>query len=343
VIFFLDKVFKKFQSLEELSSFVKNNDENDFLEYKSSSILFSKKDNQDQNKKKRQLLETVSAFANTKGGLIIIGFDEERDELDEGVDLAEWNEKRLYDVIYGNLEPPLEGLKIDIIKKNKEYGYFILYVPEGITAYQNKLDKRYYGRFGEKDIPLDDYWIRLLMNKTSKPVFQVYLLPASVWLGEGDISNLIYSLGFRIMIKNVSTIPSREYTIEVKAEESLGLVYIDSKITEWSLIEIPKFRYYIKLQKILITSNYHLDNQIILLPNQLIEITRFDRDLKIAFYEEEPNGLLEVIVYSENPQPQHFYYQFTSELCKELLNELRKTRLGVLYKRIITMNQLKKN
>jgi uncharacterized tellurite resistance protein B-like protein len=80
-----------------------------------------------------------------------------------------------------------------------------------------------------------------------------------------------------------------------------------------------------------------------LLPNQLIEITRFDRDLKIAFYEEEPNGLLEVIVYSENPQPQHFYYQFTSELCKELLNELRKRELGVLYERIITMNQLKKN
>jgi hypothetical protein len=324
----LDKVFKKFQSLQELSSFVKNNDENDFLEYKSSSILFSKKDNQDQNKKKRQLLETVSAFANTKGGLIIIGFDEERDELDEGVDLAEWNEKRLYDVIYGNLEPPLEGLKIDIIKKNKEYGYFILYVPEGITAYQNKLDKRYYGRFGEKDIPLDDYWIRLLMNKTSKPVFQVYLLPALVWL-----RNIFEpALGFTIMIKNVSTIPSREYTIEVKAEDRLGLVHIDSKLP-----------YHRKLTKILITSSYHLDNQIILLPNQLIEITRFDRDLKIAFDKQEPNGLLEVIVYSENPQPQHFYYQFTSELCKELLNELRKRELVVLDERIITMNQLKKN
>jgi hypothetical protein len=330
--------YRKFENLKELRDFIKRYDENDFLEYKSSSILFSKKDKQDQNKKKRQLLETVSAFANTKGGLIIIGFDEERDELDEGVDLVEWNEKRLYDVIYGNLEPPLEGLKIDIIRKDDRYGYFILYVPEGITAYQNKLDKRYYGRFGEKDIPLDDYWIRLLMNKTSKPVFQVYLLPALVWLGIGNIS-----LGFRIMIKNVSTIPSREYTIEVKAEESLGLVYIDSKITESGLIEIPKFPYYIKLQKILITSNHHLANQIILLPNQLIEITRFDRDLKIAFYEEEPNGLLEVIVYSENPQPQHFYYQFTSELCKELLNELRKRELGVLYERIITMNQLKKN
>ncbi len=326
----MDKVFKKFQSLEELSSFVKNNDENDFLEYKSSSILFSKKDNQDQNIKKRQLLETVSAFANTKGGLIIIGFDEKRDELDEGVNLAEWNEKRLYDVIYGNLEPPLEGLKIDIIKKNKEYGYFILYVPEGITAYQNKLDKRYYGRFGEKDIPLDDYWIRLLMNKTSKPVFQVYLLPASVRF------SVRLRIGFIIMIKNVSNVPSREYAIEVKAEKSLGLVYIDYKITKHSLG-------YRKSQKILITSKYHLDNQIILLPNQQIEIKRFDRDLKIAFYEEEPNGLLEVIVYSENPQPQHFYYQFTSELCKELLNELRKRELGVLSERIITMNQLKKN
>jgi hypothetical protein len=334
--------YRKFENLKELRDFIKRYDENDFLEYKSSSILFSKNDSRKQ-EKKRQLLETVSAFANTKGGLIIIGFDEERDELDEGVDLAEWNEKRLHDVIYGNLEPPLEGLKIDIIRKNEKYGYFLLYIPEGITAYQNKLDKRYYGRFGEKDIPLDDYWIRLLMNKTSKPVFQVYLLPTSVWLGKGNIFEPLSSLGFKIMIKNVSTIPSREYTIEVKAEESLGLVYIDSKITEGDLIEIPKFPYYIKLQKILITSNHHLANQIILLPNQLIEITRFDRYLRIAFYEEEPNGLLEVIVYSENPQPQHFYYQFTSELCKELLNELQERRVEVLYERIITMNQLKKN
>jgi hypothetical protein len=48
----LDKVFKKFQSLEELSSFVKNNDENDFLEYKSSSILFSKDDKKQKQKRK---------------------------------------------------------------------------------------------------------------------------------------------------------------------------------------------------------------------------------------------------------------------------------------------------
>jgi|GEM_PF-3277588 len=314
--------YRKFKNLKELRDYVKRNDENDILEYKLSYVLFSKKD-QDKEKKIGNLLETVSAFDNTKGGLIIIGADEKKKQLDQGVNLLEWNEKRLRDIIDGNLEPRLEGLKIKIIKKkNERFGYFLIYVPEGITAYQNKIDKKYYGRFGDKDEALDDYWIRLLMNKFQKPLFDVFLIPGL----RIPNNNTQTRLAFRIIIKNLSVVPSREYTIEIMAEESLELFYVqyikgsgDILVREESISINNK-----KFKKILLTSNYHLGNQIILLPQQEIEIKRFESYFHIGFNTDQPEGLLKIIIYSENPQPQYFYYKFTSEFCNKILNELRQ-------------------
>ncbi|MFZ8848216.1 MAG: helix-turn-helix domain-containing protein [Minisyncoccia bacterium] len=314
--------YRKFKNLKELRDYVKRNDENDILEYKLSYVLFSKKD-QDKEKKIGNLLETVSAFDNTKGGLIIIGADEKKKQLDQGVNLLEWNEKRLRDIIDGNLEPRLEGLKIKIIKKkNERFGYFLIYVPEGITAYQNKIDKKYYGRFGDKDEALDDYWIRLLMNKFQKPLFDVFLIPGL----RIPNNNTQTRLAFRIIIKNLSVVPSREYTIEIMAEESLELFYVqyikgsgDILVREESISINNK-----KFKKILLTSNYHLGNQIILLPQQEIEIKRFESYFHIGFNTDQPEGLLKIVIYSENPQPQYFYYKFTSEFCNKILNELRQ-------------------
>jgi hypothetical protein len=312
--------YRKFKNLEELKNFIKRNDENDVLEYKTSDKLFSKKD-QKKDDKKRDLLETVSAFANTKGGLMIIGVDEKKKQLDQGVDLSEWNEKRLQDIIDGNLEPRLERLKIDVVnKKNKKFGYFLIYVPEGTTAYQNKIDKKYYGRFGDKDEPLDDYWIRLLMNKFQKPLFDVFLIPCL----RNNTHTTQTRLAFRIIIKNISTVPSREYTIEIMAEESLGLFYVQYIKGNYDMV-LREETFSIsnkKFKKILLTSNYHLGNQIILLPQQEIEIKRFESYFHIGFDTDQPEGLLKIIIYSENPRPQYFYYKFTSEFCNKILNEL---------------------
>jgi hypothetical protein len=328
--------YRKFKNLKELKDFIKRNDENDVLEYKHSCILYPD-DDQRKEEKKRELLETVSAFANTKGGLIIVGVDEKKKQLDQGVNLLEWNEKRLRDIIDGNLEPRLEGLKIDVVKKkNKRFGYFLIYVPEGTTAYQNKIDKKYYGRFGDKDEALDDYWIRLLMNKFQKPLFDVFLIPGL----RIPNNNTQTRLAFRIIIKNLSVVPSRDYSIEIIAEESLGLFYVqyikgsgDILVRERMISINDK-----KFKKILLTSNYHLGNQIILLPQQEIEIKRFESDFYIGFNTDKPEGLLKIIIYSENPRPQYFYYKFTSEFCNKILNELQQ-KIKQEGEIILTMNQ----
>jgi hypothetical protein len=140
------------------------------LEFKDSRLL-----DQDKDRVVKQLTEDVSAFANTEGGIIVIGIREGKHgkksiavEIDEGVDPARVPQEWLEQIISSNISPPIPGLAVRPVPLSGARAgrvAYVVYVPRGNTAYQARHSLLYYGRMGSAAVPLHDNVIRLLMTR----------------------------------------------------------------------------------------------------------------------------------------------------------------------------------
>lgn len=140
------------------------------LDFKASALL-----NQPTDRVVKQLTEDVSAFANTEGGVIVIGVRESKSgkrsvaaEVDEGVDPDQMSPERLEQLIASNLSPPVPGLAVrPIALAGDKAGRlaYVVSVPRGTTAYQARHSLLYYGRSEFAAVPLHDNVIRMLMNR----------------------------------------------------------------------------------------------------------------------------------------------------------------------------------
>jgi len=117
------------------------------------------------------LSEEVSALANTEGGELFVGIEEDRKTRPrvalalDGVP-ASLAPERLQQLIEGNVSPYLPGIRVQRVRLSKfsDKVVFIIQVPQGNTAYQAK-DGRYYGRSEYEAKFLPDHEVRLRMSR----------------------------------------------------------------------------------------------------------------------------------------------------------------------------------
>ena len=136
------------------------------LEFKSGRLF------EDRQRAVDKLSTEVSAFANSEGGVLVLGVTERRDERGpsvasglDGVEATvtpEW----LQQVIESNISPHLPGLRVKRIQLSDAAGRvaFVVDIPRGTTAYQ-AVDRRYYGRSEFEVKPLPDHEVRLRMQR----------------------------------------------------------------------------------------------------------------------------------------------------------------------------------
>lgn len=151
-------------------------EENVRLDYKASLAL-GKTEGQ-----KAEISKDVSAFANSIGGTILYGMDEDPTPPNCATRLSPLNpteisKEWLEHVINSRIQPRISGIRIHPIELRKSnpglYAYAVV-IPEGTTAHQAS-DKRYYKRFNFESVPMEDYEIRQTMNRASRPAYKVDL------------------------------------------------------------------------------------------------------------------------------------------------------------------------
>jgi hypothetical protein len=197
-------------SEERLLALTKNKAKESFeLEFKGCGAL-KKTDGA-----KIEISKDVSAMANAAGGTIIYGIvekDHGADSLDAGFDQNEVSKEWLEQVIYSNIHPRLESLRITPVTLPSKGGSvaYVVEIDQAVSrAPHQAADKRYYKRMNFQVVPMEDYEIRDVLRRARSPdlAMSCYLLPKSIKRLEKDGGDwMTFALDFQVF--NNSTEPA---------------------------------------------------------------------------------------------------------------------------------------
>ena len=186
-------------------------EENLNLDYKAADAL-AKTDG-----KKREITKDVSAMANSDGGIVIYGVKERQDQrhLPEGIDPVDRTRfsKEWLEQIINTIRPRIDRLVVHPVPVDTRLGdvVYVVEIPQSTTAHQAR-DWRYYKRFNFESVPMEDYEIRDVMNRSTKP-------------------NLAVSFGYRSLDRRKEY---HECVLEV-AVKNLGERVVQNLLLEFSI------------------------------------------------------------------------------------------------------------
>jgi Putative DNA-binding domain len=116
-----------------------------------------------------KLAKHVSAFANSDGGILIYGI-QENDHLptgrDSGADHKVFNRERIENVILSHISPRIEGLRIAQIPVSESTSIYAIEIPKSFRGpHQQSPDKKYYKRFNFQAVAMEDYEVNDVRNR----------------------------------------------------------------------------------------------------------------------------------------------------------------------------------
>lgn len=196
------------------------------LEFKSSRLLSKNKDEYI-----RDLTREISAFANSEGGIIIIGIEEDKKikppvalSLSDGVNKSDFPLDTFQKTIESNFSPYLPNMHFYEVFLNKSNNKIaiIIDVPQGNTAYQAK-DRLYYGRseFEVKSLPDHEIRLRMLKKQISSASFII----------EKDFDSLNYK--FKTFIRNTGYRTINDFLLKLEFKSSSNFNFKDELTSKY--------------------------------------------------------------------------------------------------------------
>lgn len=186
-----------------LNSLIENKvEENLNLEYKSAMAL-------DKHPTKTiEVSKDVSAMANSDGGIIIYGINEDGELRHIPKDLNPINRKDfskewLEQIINDKIRPRIENIRIHPIVISDIEVIYVVEISKSNTAHQAD-DKKYYKRFNFQSVPMYDYEIRDILNRQRHPRLEL-----SFGFENGHKTLIVY-------IKNVGSVFANYVNVKMR-------------------------------------------------------------------------------------------------------------------------------
>ncbi len=246
------------------------------IEFKSAQAL--SKDNS----VKKEISKDVSAFANSDGGLIFYGINEENhiatslSFIDGNTFTKEW----LENIIISNIQPKILDLKIFPIRFNNEFSktIYVVKIPNSNVSPHINGDKKYYRRFNFQSVPMEEYEIRnLYLRQRESKVYPEMLLV------KPDYENLTddkYSFYIEIQIVNDGQYVSEKYKVACNISNVTEIGVSFDKAKNYSVTN--KGENGIKIS----------NNDIVpLFPNELFNVLSFTLNIPIYNFEDITQNL----------------------------------------------------
>jgi predicted HTH transcriptional regulator len=173
------------------------------LEYKDSRAAAPGQSN--------EISKDTSAFANSDGGIIIYGVQEDKKHfpimIDIGIDHSTFSHERLEQIIHGNITPRVDDLRIYPIPLSIDRSIYVVQMPKSYRGPHQAADKKYYKRFNFLATAMEDYEINDIRNRrlTLSPLVNI------------DIQTKGRTMVY-LVVSNIGEMPAQDVTFKFSEE-----------------------------------------------------------------------------------------------------------------------------
>jgi hypothetical protein len=211
-------------TLDDIRELLQNGEqENLMLEYKSSGAVGDWSPS-----KRNELAKDVCAFANSAGGIIVIGVCEEGHKpsnLDDGVDTRISSKEAIESALQARISPRVENLTIKEIPNPDQpfFSYFVFGVPSSMRApHMCNPFYRFYRRYNFESVPMEQYEVEDVRRRQTEP--SLVLTASLQQVGEkikGDLQQYQLIAG----VTNIGSATARDAMVRLYIpREIVGLV-----------------------------------------------------------------------------------------------------------------------
>src|SRR5229473_2701052 len=138
------------------------------LDYKASPALSR------EGKAPDELCKDVSAIANSAGGQLIYGIEEDKalakpSAVDSGISDPKITREWIEQILNSKVQPRMDGVRIERVDmETGKFGYVIT-IQQSQNGPHQAPDGKYYKRFNLQSVPMHDYEIRDIMRRATTP------------------------------------------------------------------------------------------------------------------------------------------------------------------------------
>lgn len=263
----MDFFEKEEYNIDDITALIDNEaEESVHLDFKAAGAL-SKDD-----KKKTEIAKDVSAFANSDGGIIVYGIEEQEHKahalsyIDGNTYTKEWLEQ----VIQDNIQRRIEGLEIFPIRNNGDItkSIYIVKIPRSSNTPHMSADKCYYKRNNFRSVKMEEYEVRDLFYRESTPNLRVKAY--NLYIEHEDAEDYI-TFNFVAQVWNNSNIIATLYKLNCYLNNYIGFNRI-----LWEPVKDEMNYTFLEEQRLKI---FQL-GKYPLFPNESVDMLRFSLEIK---------------------------------------------------------------